>query len=231
MGRATALLLGGTIALFPAIAAARTPLPTLEVVQPERKRVRLLDVRGAVQLGYGYALARRSPVLAPAMDAQISFVELSARTQLHVALGMSGLVDVPGRSRPRTGMVGAEVGLGLSRHAPNGPALVATISAGPRWEGRNARPIEVRPTAAKLDWRVDGWGVVGRIDAYPFYLTIPEIQRSERHWFRKYVLSGLHVWAAARWDAMRTHRGPTYLGGVGLDFGRTLLLPILQRLG
>ena len=213
-------------ALAPAIADARTPLPTLEVVPPKKPRVRLLDVRWSAQIGYGYALARRSPVLAVGHEAHVSFVELSKAMQLHVALGSSGFLDPSHGWQRRTGVVGADLGFGLSRHVAGGPALVATITAGPRWEaGRDRFGADLQPGEASL--RIDGWGLVGRIDAYPFYMTIPEIRDEERHWLREYVLSGLHVWVATRYDVLRSGRGQTVAGGIGLDLGRTLLVPIL----
>ena len=214
-------------ALAPAVADARTPLPTLEVVRPE-KRVRLLDVRWAAHVGYGYALARRAPVLTLGHEAHVSFVELSKAAQLHVALGTSGFVDPSRGWHRRTGVFGADVGFGLSRHVAGGPALVATVTAGPRWEAQRDRfGADIQPSRAAASLRVDGWGVGARIDAYPFYLTIPEILHEDRHWFREYVLSGIHVWVATRYDVLRSGRGQTVAGGVGLDLGRALLVPIL----
>jgi hypothetical protein len=215
-------------ALAPVVADARTPLPTIEVVQPERKRVRLLDVRWAARVGYGYALGRRAAVLTLGHEAQVSFVELSKAAQLHIAFGTSGFVDPSRGWHRRTGILGADLGFGLSRHVPGGPALVATITAGPRWDANRTRfGADIQPSRGGSSLRVDGWGLVGRIDAYPFYMTIPEILHEERGWFREYVLSGLHVWVATRYDVLRTGRGQTVAGGVGLDLGRTILLPIL----
>ena len=215
-------------ALAPAIADARTPLPTLEVVQPEKKRVRLLDVRWAAQVGYGYSIARRTHALTLGHEAQISFVELSRAAQLHVALGMSGLVDPRYGWQDRTSTLGVDAGLGLSRHVAGGPALVATATVGPRWEKvRSDFGADITPSNGFESLRVDGWGVVGRIDAYPFYMTIPEILAEDRGWFREYVLSGVHVWAAARYDVLRTGRGPTIAAGLGLDIARMLLTPIV----
>jgi hypothetical protein len=215
--------------LAPALALARTPLPTIEVVQPERKRVRLLDVRWSAQVGYGYSLPRRAHMLALGLEGQISFVELSPAAQLHVAYGVSGLVDPSRGWAHRSGMLGADFGLGLSRHVAGGPAIVATVTAGPRWNtGHTPLGEDIQPSdAAAL--RVDGWGVVGKIDAYPFYRTIPEIIRKDDGWFREYILSGVHLWALARYDVLTTGRGPSFAGGIGLDIGRTLLLPMLAK--
>src|SRR5690242_11112863 len=47
----------------PAIAEARTPLPTIEVVQPKRP-VRLLDLRWNLQVGGAMVLGDRVPLLA-----------------------------------------------------------------------------------------------------------------------------------------------------------------------
>jgi len=58
-------------------------------------------------------------------------------------------------------------------------------------------------------------------------MTIPEILDEDHNWFREYVLSGIHVWVATRYDVLRSGRGQTVAGGVGLDLGRTLLVPIL----
>jgi hypothetical protein len=215
-------------ALAPAVADARTPLPTLEVVPPEKKRVRLLDVRWAAQIGYGYALARRAPVLALGHEGHVSFVELSSAAQLHVAFGSSGFVDPSRGWHRRTGVLGADLGVGLSRHVTGGPALVATVTAGPRWEASRTRfGADIQPSRGTAPLRVDGWGIAAHIDAYPFYMTIPEILHDDRGWFREYVLSGLHVWVAMRHDVLKSGRGQTVAGGIGLDLGRTLLVPIL----
>lgn len=217
-------------ALAPTVALARTPLPTIEVVQPERKRVRLLDVRWSAQIGYGYSLPRRAPVLAFGYEGHVSFVELSAAAQLHIAFGASGIVDPSRGWARRSGMVGADLGVGLSRHVPGGPAVVATVTAGPRWNtGRTRFGEDIRPGHGVAALRVDGWGVVGKIDAYPFYRTIPEIVAKDDGWFREYILSGLHVWALARYDALSGGRGPSIAGGIGFDLGRTLLLPMLAK--
>ncbi len=226
-GAAIAVLVVGCA---PAIASARTPLPTLEVVPPKQKRVRLLDVRWAAQVGYGYSFTRKAPALVLGTEAHVSFVELSRAAQLHAALGMSGLVDPRHGWSSRSSLLGVDAGFGISHHVPGGPALVATATVGPRWVNGHATPgadITVSPEGTSL--RVDGWGVVGRIDAYPFYLTIPEIIEGNRGWFREYVASGLHVWAAARYDVLRSARGPAIAGGIGLDLGRMLIAPIVIR--
>ena len=70
-------------ALAPAMAHARTPLPTLEVVPPAKKRVRLLDVRWAAQVGYGYSLGRRAPVLALGHEALTRFVAKAPLRKTH----------------------------------------------------------------------------------------------------------------------------------------------------
>jgi hypothetical protein len=91
------------------------------------------------------------------------------------------------------------------------------VTGGPRWTIGRER---VAP---------DGAGIVGRADVYPFYRSIPELVQMERQWFRKYVLSSVHLWVSARYDYTLAARGNTYAGGVGLDVGRTLLLPIIER--
>lgn len=222
--------LGGTLALLlaPTIAQARTPLPTLEVVQPKRP-VRLLDVRWSAQVGGGIELGQRAPVLALGQVAHVSFVELGKAGQLHAAFGSSGFLDMSRGWTRRRGQLGVDLGVGFSRHVPGGPAFVATVTAGPRW-ARTASPGAADREAHALEaWRVDGWGVVGQLDAYPFYATIPELTGGELRWFRRYVLSGLHVWTAVRYDVLRTgSRTPALVGGGGFDLGRTLLLPILM---
>jgi hypothetical protein len=57
---------------------------------------------------------------------------------------------------------------------------------------------------------------------------VPEIVATDRRWFRKHVLSGLSLWAGTRWDQVLDRRGNTWMGGVGLDLGRTVILPVLQ---
>lgn len=224
-GAAIAVLVVGCA---PAIAHARTPLPTLEVVPPEQKRVRLLDLRWATQVGYGVSITRRASVLTLGTEAHVSFVEITKAAQLHAALGVSGMVDSRHGWQSRASLFGVDAGFGLSHHAPGGPALVATATVGPRWATDRAAPdIQVSPEGTTL--RVDGWGVVGRIDAYPFYLTIPEILHEDRKWFREYVASGLHVWVTARYDVLSSSRGLAIAGGLGLDLGRMLLTPIVVR--
>ena len=70
----------------------------------------------------------------------------------------------------------------------------------------------------------------GKAEVYPFYMTVQEIVAGERRWFRRYVLSGLSLWAGSRWDQVLDRRGNTWMGGVGLDVGRTLMLPVIQAL-
>jgi hypothetical protein len=201
----------------PQLAEAREPLPTIEVVQPKPKRVRLLDVRGPLQFGGGFSTLWRAPVYHFSFEAQASFVELGHATWLHLTFGENlAIVPYPLRhGQRRPGLLGADLGLGVSRYATGGPAFVLDVTAGPRWDLGGNR------------WQPEGVGVIGRADVYPFFMSVPEIVKTDRRWFRKYVLSGLHFWVTARYDRLRTADGGAYLGGVGLDVGRALLLPIL----
>jgi hypothetical protein len=204
--------------LAPAVAAARTPLPTIEVVQPPR-RLRLLDVRGPVQFGWGWSNVYRAPVYAMSFEAQISMLELTDTTWMHVVFGESGVLSAvrpAGEERP-PGFLGIDVGLGLSRYAPRGPAFLLTVTTGPRWAHDGPQRL-----------RSDGIGVQGKAEVYPFYMSVPEIVASDRGWFRRRILSGLSLWASARWDQVLDRRGNTWAGGVGLDLGRTVLLPVIQ---
>jgi hypothetical protein len=226
--RAAIMSFGAALAAVPSIAHAKKPLPYVEIVQPQQPRLRLLDVRWSVQVGGGFALGQRTPVLSLAQVGHISFLELSRAMQMHVALATTGVFDptVP-RSR-RRGNVGTDLGLGFSRHVPGGPAMTATFTAGPRWRlgGERPRDPEVIDTAA---WRIDGWGIVGQVEAYPFYRTIPELAKDrERGRVWRSFASGMHLWVAARYDMMRDgSRAPTYVAGAGLDVGRAILVPIL----
>jgi hypothetical protein len=203
---------------LPDAAAAREPLPTIEVVQPPR-RARLLDVRGPLQFGWGYSNLWKTPVYAIAFEVQASVVEITKTTWLHVAFGEDFMIaPYPVRDGERTpGLMGADVGLGLSRYAPGGPGLFVTVTGGPRWTlGRD----RIAP---------DGGGIVGRADVFPFYRSIPELVQMRGQWFRKYVLSSVNLWVSARFDYTPAAHGNTYAGGVGLDVGRTVLLPIIER--
>lgn len=215
-------LLGAlAITAVPRLAEARKPLPAVEVVSPEPKpRLRSIDVRMPARVGFGYSSLWDDPVYAAGLEAHVSFLELSQTTFLHASFGESALLSAPPmpRGTKRPSLVGADAGLGLSRFATGGPAFVVTLSAGPRW------------TFDREDFVPDGVGVVGRAEVYPFYASISEITKSRRGWFRKYVASGLHLWVSARYDALRDRHGNTYAAGVGLDLGRSVLLPILARL-
>jgi len=217
------------LALVPCVAHARKPLPYVEIVQPKQPRLRLLDVRWSIQVGGGFALGQRMPVLSVAQVGHISFVELSRAMQLHAALATTGVFDPTVPRSARRGVFGADFGLGLSRHVAGGPLIAATFTTGPRWTssvGDRPRDPEVIDTAA---WRVDGWGIVGQVDAYPFYATIPALAKDRaRGRIARSIASGLHVWVAGRYDVMRdASRAPTYLAGAGFDLGRTILVPIM----
>lgn len=208
----------------PAIAQARTPLPTIEVVQPKRP-VRLLDLRWSLQVGGALALGDRVPLLALGQTMHVSFVELGKTMQLHAALGNTALVDASRGWRARRGVLGVDLGLGISRHRPGGPALALTFTAGPRWSAGSTRARSVSNPAS---WRVDGWGVIGQLDVYPFYLSMPEIIEGDARWFRRYVLSGLGLWTAVRYDALRGGmRTPAIVAGGGFDLGRAVITPLV----
>jgi hypothetical protein len=219
MRRAIAVGVWVVLGLAPGLANARTPLPTMEVRESPR-RLRLLDVRGPVRFGWGYSTAWKSPVYEVGFEAQVSLLELSDTTWMHLTLGESGqwtpLPARPGERPPS--FLGLDGGFGLSRYASGGPAFVVGVTAGPRWDGRDR------------DFGVDGFGIAGRADVYPLYGSIPELVDDDRGWFRRYVLSGAHLWVMVRYDQMRAARGHTYAGGLGLDIGRTVLLPIVNRL-
>lgn len=204
--------------LASSVAEARTPLPTVEVVQPPR-RVRLIDTRGPVQYGGGWSNLYRAPVQVMSFEVQTSFIELSDTTWLHLSLGESGVVSMtrPAGDEPPDAYFGLDLGVGLTRYAPRGPAFVIGASSGPRWG--SDRPSE---------WQANGVGVVGKAEVYPFYRTVPELVDDERGWFRRYVLSGLDLWVSARWDWVGTTRANTYAAGVGLDVGRSVILPVLM---
>jgi hypothetical protein len=206
--------------LAPELAAARTPLPTIEVVQP-KKRLRLLDVRGPVQFGWGWSNVYRAPAYSMSFEAQISMLEITETTSMHLVFGESGVLSAvrpEGEERP-PGFLGIDMGLGISRYAPRGPAFLLTATAGPRWASNGPQRL-----------RSDGFGVQGKAEVYPFYMSIPEIVAGDRCWFRRYVLSGVSVWAGTRWDQVLDRKGNTWSGGVGLDVGRTVLLPVMQAL-
>jgi len=204
--------------LAPAAASARTPLPTIEVVQPP-KRMRLIDVRGPVQFGWGWSNVYRAPAYSMSFEAQISMLELGDTTWMHVVFGESAVLSAvrPANEERPPGFLGLDVGLGISRYAPRGPAFLLTATAGPRWANDGPQRL-----------RSDGFGVQGKAEVYPFYLTVPEIVAGEHRWLRRHVLSGLSLWAGARWDQVLGRSGNTWAGGVGLDLGRTVLLPVMQ---
>lgn len=206
--------------LAPALASARTPLPTVEVVQPQR-RLRLLDVRGPMQFGWGWSNVYRAPAYSMSFEVQASMFEITKTTALHLVFGESGVLSAvrPAGADKPPGYFGIDMGLGISRYAPRGPAFLLTATAGPRWASDGPQRL-----------RSDGFGVQGKAEVYPFYMTIPEIIAGDHCWFRRYVLSGVSLWAGTRWDQVLDRRGNTYAGGVGLDIGRTLMLPLTQAL-
>jgi hypothetical protein len=209
-----------TCVLTPAVVSARTPLPTVEVVQSP-KRLRLIDVRGPVQLGWGWSNIYRAPAYVMSFEVQASMLEITETTWLHLVFGESGVLSAvrPANAERPPGFLGLDVGLGLSRYASRGPAFLLTATAGPRWASDG--PDQLRP---------HGYGVQGKAEVYPFYMTVPEIVASDRGWFRRHVLSGLNLWAGARWDQVLDRRGNTWAGGVGLDLGRTVILPVMQAM-
>lgn len=205
----------------------REPLPTIEVVEPPPKRVRLIDVRGPLQLGTGWSTLYQAPVYAMSFEASASVVELTERTWLHLTFGESGVISAfRERGEERPGFLGVDLGLGISGRARRGPAFLLTATAGPRWG--NGGPQGLRP---------HGFGVQTKAELLPFYLTIPEIvddgrgqnRRESRGWsrFRRYVLSGLELWANARYDRVLGQHGNTWSGGIGFDLGRSVILPAL----
>lgn len=206
--------------LAPALASARTPLPTVEVVPPPR-RLRLLDVRGPLQFGWGWSNVYRAPAYSLSFEVQASMLELTDTTWLHLVFGESGVLSAvrPAGAEKPPGFFGIDMGLGISRYAPRGPAFLLSATAGPRWSSDGPQRL-----------RSDGFGVQGKAEVYPFYMTIPEIVAGERRWLRRYVLSGLSLWVGTRWDQVLDRRGNTHAGGVGLDVGRTLMLPLTQAL-
>jgi len=206
--------------LAPALASARTPLPTIEVV-PTPRRFRLLDVRGPVQLGWGWSNVYRTPAYSMSFEVQGSIFEITKTTWLHFVFGESGVVSAvrPANMERPPGFFGIDLGLGISRYASRGPAFLVSATAGPRWASNGPQRL-----------RSDGFGVQGKAEVYPFYMTVPEIVAGERAWFRRYVLSGVSLWVGTRWDQVLERRGNTWSGGVGLDVGRTLMLPLIQAL-
>ncbi|MCA9704955.1 MAG: hypothetical protein KDK70_03785 [Myxococcales bacterium] len=210
------------LGLLPGLAHAhspahREPLPTIEVVQSP-KRVRLIDVRGPVQYGAGWSTLYDAPVHALSFEVSASFVELGERTWLHLTFGESALVSAlrSAGQDEASGMLGADLGVGIAAHARRGPAFVLTASAGPRWDFQG--PDRLRP---------HGFGVGTKAELFPFYVTVPDLVHDERGWFRRFVASGLHVWGQARYDQLLGHRGNAWTAGVGLDVGRSVLLPVL----
>ena len=230
---ASGLLEPTTAAARPAPGVHREPLPTLEVVEPPPKRIRLIDVRGPLQLGGGWSSLYRAPVYTMSFEASASVVELTERAWLHLTVGESGVISAfRERGEERPGFLGVDLGLGISGRARRGPAFLLTTTAGPRWG--NGGPQGLRP---------HGYGVQTKAELLPLYLTVPEIvaddgrdrgqdQKWSRGWsrFRRYVLSGLELWASARYDRVLGQHGNTWSAGIGLDLGRSMILPMLVAL-
>lgn len=195
----------------------REPLPTVEVVRPAIRRVRLIDVRGPLQFGGGWSSLYRAPVYAMSFDASVSFIELADRTWLHLTFGESGVLSaIRHRGEEGPGYLGVDLGLGISGHAPRGPAFLLTATAGPRWGSGDSKGL-----------RPNGFGVQTKAELFPLYLTVPQIVDDDRGWFRRFVLGGLNVWASARYDRVLGQQGNTWSGGIGLDLGRSVILPAL----
>ena len=215
--RAAALALFFVVLGLPASAEARTPLPTIETARP--KRVRLLDVRMPVRMGWGYSALYRAPAYDFGFEGQASFVELTESMWLHVNFGESAVLPAVVRreGQRRPGFFGVDLGLGLSRYAPGGPAFFVSATTGPRWDSQDR------------GFRPDGFGVTGRAEVYPFFMSIPEIVDERPRWFRGMFLSGLHLWVSTRYDRITGRHGNTFAGGIGLDLGRAVIVPILRR--
>ncbi len=215
----------GACLLAPTTASARTavhivhrdPLPTVEVVDAPR-RARLIDVRGPVQFGWGWSTLYRAPVYAMSFEVSASVFEITDTTWLHLTAGESAMVSAlqgPDEdSNPA--LFGIDLGVGLSRYAPRGPAFLLTGTAGPRWTNDGRQRL-----------RPDGYGVAAKAEIFPFYATVPALADDDRGWFRRFVLSGINLWGSARYDQVGSDAGNGWSGGLGMDMGRTLILPAL----
>lgn len=195
----------------------REPLPTVEVV-PTPRRARIIDVRGPVQFGWGWSTLLDAPVYSMSFEASVSFFEITKTTWLHFTLGESAMVSALRRQGEESpGLFGVDAGLGLSRYASRGPAFLITGTIGPRWS--RGGPERLRP---------DGFGVQAKAEVFPFYASIPELVEDDRGWFRRYVLSGTNLWVSGRYDQVQGQTGYAWSGGVGLDLGRSVILPTLM---
>ena len=215
-------MLGGLACLaLPGLAEAREPLPTIEVVQPHKKRVRLLDVRGPLQFGG-------------------RLLDALARTRLPVQLRGPG-----GVRRAGQGDVAAPHLRGEHRHRPL-PAAARTAPTRPPRSRHRAGDLEVRDGRAGVRPRRHSRATLG-----PRRRAVATIgswsdrtrrrvsvlhDRARDRADRATVVPQVHLERSASVGRrpLRSSRdradGGTYVGGAGLDFGRTLLLPIMSAL-
>ncbi len=197
------------LALWPRPARAEDLIATGPPAPPHFE----LDIRGPVQVGWGYSRLLRSRVLSLAFNDELSVAQLSRSVQLDVVFGMDGQRTL-GPPKRRS-FLGTGLGLGISaRAADHGPLFVVSGTFAPLWHSSSDSSELV------------GFGVGLRGEAYPFYQTITEAVGCSRGAFATYVLSGLNGWAEARQDWMGSS-GQSYAVGFGIDLGREVLLPIL----
>lgn len=172
-----------------------------------------LDVRGPVQIGWGYSRLFHSRVLSLGFHDELSVLQLSRSAQLDVAFGMDGQRTLgPG---PRRSFLATDLGVGLSvRVGDRGPLFVGTYTFAPLWH------------SSSDSTKLVGFGVGLRDEVFPFYQTLGEAVGCGRGALSTYVSSGLNGWVEARQDWMGSS-GPSIAGGFGIDLGREVLLPIL----
>lgn len=212
--------------LLPAVANAREPLPTVEVVDTP-KRLRLSDVRMTFSVGAGYSQQYRSFVETGALDGTISFLQLTEATSLHLSLGEAA-VTAPKAITPHPadrfeeqGFLSVDAGLGVTRVGPNKVAFSLSVMGGPRWSDDWLDMKGIVPNGRGGRVRAELFFAYTRLeDAYP--------RPHSEKWFRRYVLGGLHLWADARYDIVASQAGPSWAGGVGLDFVRAAMLPVFD---
>ncbi len=195
-------------------------LPMLMTLAANLRADDKLDFRGPLRLGIGWSGPFKSSEVTGSYQLQVRFLRLTPWMGLE---GMYGLtfVGVPplreaGPNAPLRGFTSLDLGAGLSfRSEKGGPLVVTSGTAGIIFD------------APDDTIRVIGFGMALTTEVYPLYLDISEAIECEKGALYTYVGSGLFLWSSLRDDFFAGAAAPSWAAGIGIDLGRTLMLPPL----
>jgi hypothetical protein len=201
-------------ALFAAIFAAR--ISTARAADDDFD----FDLRAPIRVGAGYSHIYDALVLSLSAEQEVSIIKLGEATRFDIILGADavGPWSSPhvADSSMRKGYFGVGMGGGIfQRLAPHGAAAVLGATIGPLFEVED-------------DFTPHGVGFTGRVEIFPFYLTMQEIDKCESDGLRTHLLSGLNGWVLARQDWIGSSSGATFAAGIGIDLARHILFPMIE---